>query len=61
MSDFLRGYRQAIADAKEAIENANINFAGVTAPWSWNYEVTDMLIQLESEVDDNKDAGKVLP
>lgn len=51
MDEFEEGYRAAIADMKEKIGNANHNFysADGIAPWSWNYEIEDMVEGLPDE------------
>ena len=46
---FNAGFSEAIEQMKESIENANSNSSGDTAPWSWNYEFTDHLLQLEAD------------
>lgn len=50
----LRGLREGgqkrwLSDLEEHLDNACSNWAGPEAPWHWDYEIRDQLIELRNE------------
>jgi hypothetical protein len=57
MTDFERGYRRALQDFGELLDNAVANWDGDSAVWHWDFELRDQIMVLEDMFEFEMETG----